>query len=291
MGSGSGGDGYRERHYTTGDGLVLSYRDYGDPNSSLPAVLCLAGLTRNSKDFHEFAQRISAGRRVLCPDYRGRGRSEYDPHWRRYHVRTYLDDIRHLLAAANLHRVVVLGTSLGGIVAAAMAVAMPCALAGAVLNDIGPELDAGGLGRIVAYVGEARPQPDWEAAARYLAETLPNLPAADEAGVMRIARATYREDKDGLLRVDWDPNLAKRLRMDRGQALDLWPLFLAFGPLSVLALRGALSDVLSAATFERMGERMPGLARVTVPGVGHVPSLAEPEAREAIDALLDRVGN
>lgn len=281
-------EGYRERAYVSDDGLRLYYRDYGDPLSPATAVLCLPGLTRNCKDFHGLALWMSRERRVLCPDYRGRGRSDYDPRWRRYRPATYINDLRHLLAVANLHRVVVIGTSLGGILAASMAVAMPCALAGAVLNDIGPVVERAGISRIIGYIRDERPQPDWEAAARYLRDTLPFLPADDWDGWLELARGTYRECGDGLLRFDWDPALVKPLLGTRGDVGELWPLFRALGDRPKLAVRGELSDVLSARTFEQMAERMPGLVRITVPGVGHVPGLKDSATREAIGALLAR---
>jgi pimeloyl-ACP methyl ester carboxylesterase len=285
----TGDQGFRERTYTSQDGLRLYYRDYGDPLGTAVPVLCLAGLTRNCKDFHGLALRLSRSRRVVCPDYRGRGRSAYDPDWRRYQPRTYVDDVRHLLAVTNVHRVLVIGTSLGGILAAAMAVAVPSAVAGAVLNDVGPEIDADGLQRIVAYVRDQQPQPDWAHAARHLEANLPDLGIRDDKGWLALARNTYREGDDGRVHVDWDPALVKPLLTGDGRATDLWPLFKALRRVPVLAVRGAKSDILSEATLERMAETLPGLARVTVKGVGHAPALVEPECLEAIDAVLAEI--
>ena len=144
---------YIERRITSNDNLSLYLRDYGDPADPRPAILCLGGLSRNSKDFASLAERVSAdGRRVIAPDYRGRGRSDYDPDWHNYAPPVYLRDIQDMLAALNLHRVVVIGTSLGGILAMGMGAAMPTPLAGVVLNDIGPEIETEGLGHIVAYM-------------------------------------------------------------------------------------------------------------------------------------------
>lgn len=280
--------GYRERAYTSQDGLRLYYRDYGDRLSPKTPILCLAGLTRNSADFHPIAQRLAAGRRVVCPDYRGRGRSDHDADWRRYNPVTYVNDVRHLLAAAGLHRVAIIGTSMGGILAAFMAVAMPAAVAGVVLNDVGPEVDAVGLSRIIAYISEDRPQPDWETAAQHLRDILPDPAHHDAEGWIRVARATYREGDDGLLHFDWDTNLVKPLIKGGYATGDFWPAFRALRRVPLLVVRGGKSDVLSEATLGRMADRLPGLAQVTVPGVGHVPSLSEPEAVEAIDALVAR---
>src|SRR5690606_33321847 len=133
--------GFREHQYGAGDGLRLYYRAYGDPDSPALPVLCLSGLTRNSRDFHHLAGRLAAGRRVICPDYRGRGCSARDPDWRSYPPRVYVDDILHLVVAANLHRFIVFGGWMGGLLAMGLAAARPTGLAGVVLNDVGPEIN------------------------------------------------------------------------------------------------------------------------------------------------------
>lgn len=278
---------YRERTYTSQDGLRLYYRDYGDPLSPATPVLCLGGLTRNSKDFHDLAARLAGRRRVLCPDYRGRGRSDYDADWRHYAASTYLDDIRHLLAASGVHQVAVVGTSLGGLLACAMAVAMPCAIVAAVLNDIGPDIDGTGLDRIIAYIEASPPQADWAAAVGHLKREVPGFPTRHDDDWLAIAKATYRQGDDGRLHVDWDPALAKALRV--GTEVDLWAVFRAFGERPVVAVRGALSDILGADTLARMQDTLPGLVAVTVPGVGHAPKLTEPEVTEALDGLFLRI--
>ncbi len=276
----------RERTFGAQDGLRLYYRDYGDPLSPRLPVLCLSGLTRNSKDYHKLASRLSEERRVLCLDYRGRGRSEYDAEWRNYVPATYVGDIRHLLVAASVHRLVVIGTSLGGILGMALAVAMPGRLAGVVLNDIGPTVDEAGMQRIVAGVRCAEPEPDWQSVIRTVGERCHWISPADDAALSEMARNTYREGDDGRFYPDWDMNLVKPLLRDRRPAPDLWLMFRALRQVPTLALRGALSDVLSAPTFDRMAAEKPDLVRVTVAGVGHAPSLQEPEAEQAIDAFL-----
>jgi pimeloyl-ACP methyl ester carboxylesterase len=277
---------YRERRYTAQDGLSLYYRDYGDPLSRRPPVLCLGGLARNAKDFHGFAARLARERRVVCPDYRGRGRSDYDPDWRNYRPEVYVNDLFHLLAAANLHGAVVCGLSLGGLLAMGLSVLAPAQLAAVILDDVGPEVDAAGLARIRDYVGRDHPQPDWPAAVAEVKRLFPNLGIKDQDGWRRFAEATFRDGDDGQLHVDWDVALAKALANDRH---DLWAYYRALGPFPVLAFRGALSDVLSADTFARMAEAKPDLIRVTVPGVGHVPLLDHPEVEQAIDDFLDNI--
>ncbi len=277
---------YRERSYRSEDDLELAYRDYGDPGAARTPLLCLTGLTRNAKDFARLAAREAATRRVLCLDYRGRGRSQYDPDWRNYRPETYLNDVRHLLAAANVHKVVAVGTSLGGVLAMALGALLPTALAGVVLNDVGPEIATGGLARILKYVGTDRPQPDWDSAVRHIKSMFPALGLTSDEDWRRAAEGTYRAGGDGLLHFDWDPAIVKPLVRTRGAVRPLWPLFRSLARIPVLAVRGALSDVLTSATFERMAEEKPDLRRASVPGVGHTPSLEEPAARAALAAFL-----
>ena len=274
-----------ERRYTSQDGLSLYYREYGNPDLPGTPVLCLAGLTRNSRDFHRVAQRLCADRRVLCADYRGRGRSAYDPDSSNYQPATYLNDIRHLLAVAGIGRIVVLGTSLGGLLAMGMGAAMPTVLAGVVLNDVGPEIGGAGLARIIDYVGTDRPHPDWPSAARDLATMFPHLKLDGDEAWEAAARATWREGDDGLLHYDWDVRIAEPLR-NGAPPPDLWPLYRSLRHLPVLTIRGALSDILSAETLQQMAEAHPGMQAVTVPGVGHVPTLSEPEAVASLDAFV-----
>ncbi len=279
---------FRERRLTLQDGLRLYFRDYGDPLSPRWPLLCLSGLVRNSADFADVAERHAGERRVLAPDYRGRGRSDYDGDWRHYDPFVYVNDLAHLIAATGLQRVIVLGTSLGAALAMGLAVMKPTAIGAIVLNDFGPEVIPEGLDRILDYVGTDHPQPDWPSAARYLRALLPNLSIRTEEGWLKLARGTFREGTDGLLHVDWDVNLARPLARLSGAAPDLWPYFHALGRLPVLALRGALSDVLSDETFARMALAKPDLLRVTVPDAGHAPTLNEPAAAAAVDDFIRR---
>ncbi len=279
---------YRERTIAAQDGLRLYCRDYGDPNSQRTPLVCLVGLTRNSKDAHEFALRHSKDRRVLCPDYRGRGKSAYDPNPANYRAETYVSDLVHVLDATNLHRVVVTGTSLGGLLAMGLAVFRPAMVAGVILNDIGPDITEGGASRIAGYIGTAQVFDDWPAAAATLKEKFssayPDLP---DRRWLALAKETFAEGKDGKVRTDYDLAIAKSFR-SRADVPPLWPMFRALGAIPVLAIRGALSDVLNAETFDKMAEVKPDLIRVTVPNRGHVPLLDEPEAEAAIDEFLDR---
>lgn len=276
---------YTEHRHLAQDGLSLYYRTYGDPLSPATPVLCLPGLTRNSKDFHRLARRLSTARRVVCPDYRGRGRSDYAEDPRTYHPVTHINDIRHLMTVEELHGVIVIGTSFGGFLAMGMALAMPSALRAVVLNDVGPEVADTGITRIMNYVGRDNPQPDWESAVVEMKRMAPTLSLKTDEEWLASARATWREGDDGLLHFDWDPRLAIAVSRARSE-LDPWALFRGVTRIPVLAVRGELSDVLSVATLEHMAQEHPDLVSVTVPGCGHPPSLSEPLAVEAVDEFL-----
>ena len=278
---------WQDRYFESSDGLRLYYRDYAAAEPGRLPVLCLPGLTRNSRDFETVALRLQRTRRILSPDLRGRGRSQYDPQWRNYHPGTYLGDLARLLADAGVERVVLLGTSLGGILSMLIASTAPRVPAGVILNDIGPEVAAEGLQRIAAYVGRGGPVRNWEEAARQMRATYGvAMPDASDADWHAFARRSYTE-VDGVPCLDVDPGIGEAVRAaPAGAAPDLWPVFAALRPVPTLAIRGALSDVLSHATFERMAAEKPDLRRLTVARRGHPPLLDEPECVAAIDAFL-----
>lgn len=280
---------FLERRITSFDNLSLYLRDYGNPLDPRVPLFCLGGLTRNSKDFESLAERYSSdGRRVICPDYRGRGQSQYDANWTNYDPRTYIRDIQDILAALNVHRVVVVGTSLGGILGMGMAAAMPTALAAVVMNDVGPVVETEGLDFIIDYIKEDRPHDDWDAAVVTIKRMLPNLTFQDEGIWLRMAENTFRRCDDGKLRFDWDVNIAKPLLASDYEIPDMWPLFRALADIPALVLRGAESDILSPACFAEMQTVKPDLVAVEIPRAGHVPTLAEPESRAALDDFLGR---
>lgn len=281
---------YSEERFSAQDGLGLAYRDYdgGGDGDGVP-VLCLAGLTRNGADFHKFASRVCAQRRVIAFDLRGRGRSDWDPDHSHYAPPTYLGDIGHLLTVTNLHRVVVIGTSLGGMLAMAMGATRPTALAGVVLNDIGPEIDPRGIDRIRGYVGQPVTLRSFEDAAKVMREIYGHtFPDYDDAAWLEQARNSYDVNDDGTLRPNYDPGIATAMREEAG-SLDMWPFFRSLQDVPTVSLRGEISDILAPETVSRMQAEKPDLVTVTVPNRGHVPDLSEPAAVAAIDALLKRV--
>ncbi len=279
---------YRERHLSAQDGLQLYYRDYGNPRSPNAPLLCLTGLTRNSQDYADLADRFAGTRRVICPDYRGRGRSAYDPDWHNYDPMTYLADIGHILMANDIHRIVVIGTSLGGLLAMGLAVLRPSSVAAVVINDIGPDVDPQGLDRIIEFIGTDRPQPDWPSAVAMLRQSLPRLAIKDADWWERFARATYREGADCTLHFDWDIALVEPLKRSDRAIQDLWPLFRALRDIPTLMVRGEISDVLTVEGLRRMIAAKPDIVAVTVSGIGHTPSLDEPEIEGVLDDFIAR---
>ncbi len=286
------GAGFREHRLTAQDGRSLYAREYGPVTGGAVPVLCLPGLTRNHRDFHRLAQRLARDRRVVCPDMRGRGRSDWDPSPRNYRPEVLLLDVIHIITAFRLHPCVLIGTSLGGLLSMGVAVVEPRTVAGIVLNDSSPGSDPQSLHDIARYVDEYKVQPNWDAAARYARELIGRDWSWDDATWLRLARQTYSKGRDGMLHLDYDREIAWPLRQllaGSGPRRDLWTLFKALKRIPAVAVRGALSNVLSEATFERMTVEKPDLVTVTVPGVGHAPLLEEAEVRHAIDELLARV--
>jgi len=244
-------------------------------------------LTRNSQDFESLAVHLSERYAVVTPDMRGRGRSEYDFNWSNYHPRTYADDALRLLNVLAVPSCVVIGTSLGGLVGMMLAAFHAPRVAGLVLNDIGPVLDPRGVARIREHAGKVPAVRTWqEAAAQARKRNEQALPGLSDAEWLAFARRTYRKAKDGTLRADVDPNIARALETGRDKVLDLWPLYGALHALPILALRGATSDLFAAETLDKMREIKPDLRTVTVAKRGHAPTLAEPESRGAIDEFL-----
>lgn len=283
---------YETATWESEDGLSLSYRDYPGPQDvARVPVLCMHGLTRNSRDFADLAEHLSARRRVIVPEMRGRGGSDYAPQSESYNPRQYVADVERLLQELGIDRFVAIGTSLGGLMTMLLAQSGPGRIAGAVLNDIGPEIEAAGIDRIAGYVGQGRSYPTWVHAARALCEVHGDAhPEFELDQWLEMAKRTLCVGQNGRITYDYDMAIAEPFRQPGGAApTDLWPAFEALDGVPMVLIRGELSDLLSPATVERMKELNPAMTVVTVPNVGHAPTLDEPQARKAIDALLDRV--
>ncbi|HEY6049331.1 MAG TPA: alpha/beta hydrolase, partial [Sphingomicrobium sp.] len=206
----------------------------------------------------------------------------------RYNPLTYAGDVIELLDQLELDPAVFVGTSLGGLVTMTVAGMAPQRIAAAILNDVGPQLEQTGLERIRSYVGKEARFNSWEEAAAAIARNNRHVPAIwSEADWVNAARRACREDGDAIV-LDYDPAIALPFQV-KGPTprVDMWPLFKALAQKPLLVLRGAESDLLSAAALEKMQAAAPDASFVTVPGAGHAPTLDEPEARAAIDAFLD----
>ena len=276
------------------DGLTLAYRDYpAAPGKSdgRPPLLCLHGLTRNGRDFAALAEDLAGEWRLIVPDMRGRGRSEYAKTSGSYDLPTYLGDVVRLLQALDPGPVAVVGTSMGGLMAMVMAATGAWPLAGVLLNDIGPDLEPAGLDRIRSYVGQPRSYETWMHAARGLRDSAgPAHPDFVLSDWLTMAKRTMCVTGNGRIAFDYDMKIAEPMAALEGAPVpDLWPAYRALAGLPVLILRGEKSDLLSEATVAKMVAEVPGAQAVTVPRVGHVPLLTEPEARAAIAGWLARL--
>jgi pimeloyl-ACP methyl ester carboxylesterase len=285
-----------EHTVRSADGLGLFVREYpalapaqGHVDLGVP-VLCLHGLTRNSRDFETVAPRIAAlGRRVIALDVRGRGRSDWDATPARYTPVVYAQDALAVLDQLRIPRAVWLGTSMGGIITMVTAAMAPQRLAGAILNDIGPVIDPRGLARIASYVGKTAPHASWQGAAEAVqAINGAAFPTVDAAFWLTMAQRTFRSRPDGRLEPDYDPAIAVSIDPNAPPA-DLMPLFEALAPVPSLVLRGALSDILTREGVAAMVAHKPDLHVAEVPAVGHAPTLEEPSAWLPIVDVLARV--
>jgi pimeloyl-ACP methyl ester carboxylesterase len=271
------------------DGLKLHYRDFGRDNPGTP-IICLPGLTRNSRDFEDIANYLSDRRRVITPDLRGRGFSDHDPEWRNYHPGTYVQDTWTLLDALGIDQVIVIGTSLGALIAMAMSAQRPERIAGVVINDIGPEINPAGLARVQEYTGRIPPVKTWDEAARQAKEIYGQwLPGLSDDDWRKMAWRGYRENAEGIPTLDIDSNIGEAVRKVGPQKGEPWELFDTLKNTPVLLLWGLMSDILTEDIVDKMKARKEDLEVVSVPDRGHVPLLDEPECLAAIDNFLQRV--
>ena len=281
---------YAEVNWQSHDGLGLYSRVYAGPTAAAPTVLCLHGLTRNSRDFEDLAPHLERHYRVIVPDLRGRGFSARDPNPQNYQPAIYVQDIQSLLSVVDAPRVAVVGTSLGGILAMMLGFSYPTRVAGMVLNDVGPEIDPVGIERIKQYAGRLPPARTWSAAVAQTRAVYGDAwPGLEPDRWQALARRGYREDAAGVVEADADAGIGTALRAAPAAALDLWPLWQALRDVPTLAIRGAHSDILSAATFARMKRENPRLQQLQVANRGHVPLLDEPECMMALDGFLSRI--
>ncbi|WP_343528298.1 alpha/beta hydrolase [Sphingomonas sp.] len=281
---------YENRFWWSKDGLRLHARDYAGPDT-LPPIICLPGLTRNARDFEGLAEALSDRARVIAVSFRGRGESAYAKDPMTYVPLIYVQDVEAMLDELGITRFVAVGTSLGGIVTMLLAATARGRLAGAVLNDVGPEIEPAGLARIRGYVGKGHSFPTWLHAARYLHEN--NEDVYPDWGIedwISMAKRTHRLTSAGRIVLDYDLKIAEPFRVPGTEAgPDMWAAFDALNGVPTLVVRGERSDILGTAVAERMVQAIAPSELVTVPQVGHTPLLTEPEALAGIGRLLDRL--
>ena len=281
---------FEDRFWTGEDGLRLHFRDYAGPENK-PPVICFHGLTRNGRDFETLAAHLAGRWRVLCPDFRGRGDSAYAKDPMTYNPLTYARDIEALLAHEGIARFVAIGTSLGGLVTMLLALTGPDRLAGAALNDIGPEISRVGIERIMGYVGQGRSFETWMHAARALEEAQGDIfPGFGVTEWLVMAKRCMVLGSNGRIVFDYDMKIAEPFAASDGAAgVDLWPAWRALGGRPLLILRGETSAILAPEAAAKMLDETAGAELVTIPRVGHAPTLDEPEAVAGIERMLARV--
>ncbi|MET3591126.1 MULTISPECIES: alpha/beta hydrolase [Mesorhizobium] len=286
-------NGFSDFFYAAPDGLRLHARIYGEANAGWP-VVCLPGLTRNARDFHEIALYLSGNakepRRIIAFDYRGRGQSDYDPDIGHYNVGVEAGDVLAGLSELGIEEAAFIGTSRGGLIIHVLGALKPAVLRAIILNDIGPVIEAQGLAHIRSYLDRApKPKTFAEAIEAQRRVHGAGFPALNDTDWARMVTAICRDTDDGLV-PDFDPALVDTLAgVDFTKPLpDLWPQFEALAAVPMLAIRGDNSKLLSAATLEEMEKRHPGMEAITVVGQGHAPFLETGELPEEIAGFLDR---
>ena len=276
-------------YFTARDGLRLHARQYRAPRSRRRPVLCLAGLTRNGRDFHDLAMALSNGkeaRPVYTFDTRGRGLSAHDRDWKNYAIPVEMLDVLDFITLSELAGACIIGTSRGGLIAMVMAVAQPTAVGAVVLNDIGPVIERDGLLRIAGYVGRTPVPSTWPQATELVAGLgRRGFPAVTDGEWEAVARAWFNE-QDGRPAPGYDPRIARAISVTDGPVPELWPQFMALGRVPLMAIRGEHSDILSARTFNEMLARHANAMGVTVPGQAHAPLLKDAATIGAIGRFL-----
>jgi pimeloyl-ACP methyl ester carboxylesterase len=283
--------GFASVFVTAQDGLALHVRRYGSGHACAHSVVCLPGLARTAADFHPLATELAADpakpRFVFALDYRGHGQSQYDRNPNNYTIRVALADLSAVLAALEITSAIFVGTSFGGVLAMMLAVLPPAAVAGVILNDIGPVMEPRGLMRIKSYVGKLPIARNFEEGAeilRWLFEKQFTKLAPQDW--IAFAQRTWREHR-GALMPNHDLKLARALR---GLSLErlptLWDQFDALAHIPLMVIRGTNSDMLASSTVNAMLARRGQLEVVVIPDQGHAPVLAEPMAIRRIAAFV-----
>ena len=290
MGEVSQAQSWRDLWMTSRDGLRLYGRHYVAPQSKRRPVVCLAGLTRNSRDFHVIAEALSSAggksRDVYTFDCRGRGSSEHAGNWKDYAVPVEMLDVQDFMASQHLHEAAIIGTSRGGLIAMVLAAAQPSLIGAVVLNDVGPVINYDGLVRIAAYIGKSPTPRTWEDAAQQVeAANAAFFPSVAKDDWAAIARQFFNE-KDGRPALAYDPALANSFSVKDDKIPELWAQFLALKRVPCMVVHGEKSDLLGGDTVAEMQRRHPNCRALTVAGEGHAPLLRDASTIGAIRDFL-----
>ena len=282
---------FEDIYFSAQDGLKLYARHYPARRANeLRPVVCLAGLTRNARDFHDVAlalsQHTASPRDVYAIDMRGRGLSATDSDWRHYSIPGEMQDTIDFMTMKGLHDVGIIGTSRGGLITHMLAAAQPTRIGAMVLNDIGPIIETEGLVRIAGYVGRTPVPKTWADAGRIVRElNRRDFPGMTDAAAEDFAHQLFN-DRNGRPAPGYDPKLSKCISVLDGPIPALWPQFEGLKRVPVLVIRGANSDLLARKTVEDMHRRHPRLTSIEVPGEGHAPLLHDAPTINAISAFF-----
>jgi len=265
------------------NGIKLHYLDYGGADK--PPLVCIHGFTGNAHNFDALAPHLIKKYHAMSLDVRGRGDSQWGPQTE-YIPQQYLSDLAAMLDTLGISRVTLIGTSMGGMIVTLYGGGYPDRVERVVLNDIGPDADPAGIARISSYVGGAPEHfKDLNAVADYYRSIYPPVAKLPEAQLLDFVKWAVKPAGDGGLTWKMDPAIRLPMRGPSARPFDLWVHYARFKA-PVLIVRGAESDILSRRTCEKMRHSHPQTTLVEVPGVGHAPSLLEPESLAALKDFL-----
>ena len=263
----------------------MAYRDWGDPRNR-NVLVCVHGLARTGRDFDELARALCDQFRVVCPDIAGRGDSDRLPDAKLYAVPQYAADLVTLIARLDVENVAWVGTSMGALIGMALAAQNGAPISRLVLNDAGPVISRVSLERIGTYLGNAPAFSSIEKAEEYVRSVSAPFGPHSDAQWRFLTDTWVRKHEDGTWRAHYDPRIAEPFRADMPERdTDLWAIYEAV-QCPTLLLRGELSDLISRETAAEMARRGPKAKVVEIKGVGHAPTLMQPDQIAVVREFL-----
>lgn len=248
----------------------LAYCEWNSHDNE-QTLICAHGLTRNARDFDFIARALEENYRVICPDFPGRGSSDWLEDKTQYDYPTYLQAFSSLLARLDCSEITWLGTSMGGLAGMMLAATAGSPISRLILNDVGPLIPASALAMIAEYVGK---QPEFESIEQ-LEQYLRTInagfgPLTDEQW-LHLAVYSHRKLKNGKVTLSYDPDIAEPFKKLSTDDIDLWPVWNALS-CPVLVIRGENSPLLTRETVEKMATR-PKTETLEIKGCAHAPAL------------------